>query len=448
MNSVFKILMIIVGCVVAYFLMSLATNSQKMVQGISSQGKDLKAVTDLNQKIQGLEQRLTVLDGSLKASDSKIAENSQAITKIETVDEKISAVNLSISELKQKSTVTDSGKYASSKVEVDVEHLNSLIQELKAENQSIKSDLKDKDALITDLESQIKQNDVLLQTLTSSGSKDMGKKLELLLASASEMGADAYRNMEKQVAGLLVKVDGMKEVLGAYKEASIDKIQSLNNDLRTQLSSLDKMFEDNKAYSQKMLVSVQKEVSRLEADLDAVVKDMEQLKQSTADNVAAARSWVDGRIKDVAKQYDEKAAPQINITVSKLTEKMSVEIESVKKEFEQLEKRVSSLMSEKNTQPENEEAVGIVVTKSFEKSLVMINTPKGTYIFNPYADFTGVVRVRDADGNEQMVLVPYTGEYKRIGDNIIDTGPFSRSCALGINCNIDVRGSSNVPVMK
>ncbi len=448
MNSVFKVLMIIVGCVVAYFLMSLATNSQKMVQGISSQGKDLKAVTDLNQKIQGLEQRLTVLDGALKVTDSKIAENSQAIMKIETVDEKISAVNLSISELKQKSTVVDNGKYASAKVEVEVEHLNSLIQEMKAENQRISADLKDKTALISELKAQLEQNDVLMQTLTSTSSADLTKKLELLLASASDMGADAYRNIEKQVDGLLGKVDGMKEVLAAYKETSIDKLQSISSDFKTQLASLDKMFEDNKAYSQKALAGIQKEMSRLETGLNSVVEDMQQLKQSTAENVAAAKSWVDGRIQDVTKQYDEKAAPQINITVSKLTEKMSVEIEGVKKEFEQLEKRVSSLISEQKAEPKAEESVGIVITKSFEKSLVMINTPKGTYIFNPYADFTGVVRVRDAEGNEQMVLVPYTGEYKRIGENIIDTGPFARSCVLGINCNIDVRGSANVPVMK
>lgn len=399
MNTAYKIIMIVVGCVVAYFLMSLAANSQKMAQGISSQSEDLKSVASITKRIQNIEDQVDSVSEELKATDKRI-DNTEV-----SVEDKISDIENKIKVFNTNKTYLDDGGALS-----QIDKLSNMIEALKKDNEQIKEELLKKNDEIDSLKSKLEQNAALLEALDCTDSKELNKKIEAFIGGASNMGVGAYKRMQSEIDKLLIKVDGMKEAFVAYKATSADKVRDLKNELKDRANDLKQMLNDSKQYTEKEIKNIEKNFAKLE--------------KSTMQNI--------------------NISPNIEMTVKQISDKVSLEIENIKLEVGGLQKRIETLIA--TDENKSDAHVGIIVNKLFEKSLVMVNTAEGTYVFNPYADFTGVIRVRDESGNEKMVLVPYTGEYMKIGENIIDTGPFSRSCALGINCNIDVRGSANALV--
>ena len=476
MNTAYKIIMIVVGCVVAYFLMSLATNSQKVAQGISSQGRELKVIADLNQKIQSLESqfeavnnnirdnsnkigtvsselqknviKVSTLETNVQDSGTKIAANTTALNSTKSAVAKVDNVVSRISDIEVKIQNTTEGRddAAADKTQAGILELRTKLELLKNDNSQIRNLLEMKSEELASLQDEFKEAklksekyNALVETLSSAGSEDINKKVEILLTKTSVAEEDAYKAMQKDIYTISARVDGLKEMLTKTVAAGEERLRSEQNvDLRKRVDALEQMINDSKGYTSKLLRNIETDISR---NNESIVKNLDEKK-----------NWMDAQLvaltEKIAAVTKKKHSPaDTGKTMSQALSQINTEVGIIKQGLAGLEQKVETLSAESSSAKKTEPA-GIVVTKSFQQSLVMINTRQGTFIFNPYADFTGVIRVRDAGGNEKMVLVPYTGEYMRIGENIIDTGPFARSCVEGINCNIDVRGSMNAPVGK
>ena len=483
MNTAYKIIMIVVGCVVAYFLMSLATNSQKMVQGISSQGKELKVIADLNQKIQSLESQLSAvndnirenssnlntvrsglqsvtadlknssskiisLEAGVRESDTRIEENTDTLTTVKSAVATVDEVNAKISDIEVKiqgGAAQSSADNIPQQVKSDITELGESIETLQRENKQISDLLAAKSAAFAELQQQFHEIQVknekytaLVETLSSSGTDEVNKNIKILLTKTSAVEEDSYKQMQKDIYTLSARVDGIKEVLATALAAGENKPVEQNIDIRKRVDSLEQRINDSKGYTEKLFKNIEKNIAGNNA---GIIKKLAEVKDRLDAQLVAQSKQI-----ALVVKRKKHSTSVMNKELKQDIARVNTDIEMIKQGLAGLQQKVESLSSAGKV--EKDEPVGIVINKSFEQSLVMINTRKGTFIFNPYADFTGVIRVRDAGGNEKMVLVPYTGEYLKIGENIIDTGPFARSCVEGINCNIDVRGSMNVPVEK
>lgn len=443
MNIAYKIIMVIVGCFVAYYIMSLATESKKFVQKMEKQsvgGKSIDKISDtvrsIESEVKSLKKDLasTTKDNENKFNAIKSAEDKQedaiqsmldtiardeekqdaAIQKIQEVVGGSQSGFVSISKFESEKKEDDSREDS---IENQLFQQGETIKKLAQENAEIKQTLISKTAEIEALKAEVKVSSSISKILEKSDEKNISESLKAVFKNGVGAGGEAY--------------DGLQKELEDFKEATSEKLQEMNKSLQVRIDSLSESLKDSKVLTAKTLQNIE--------------KSMDGIEKSTSQTMDDTKQWINSQINSLSDEYKGGVASDINIddTIQKVTNSISVEIEVLKKELEGLQKKVETMVC-----PEKTEPVGIVVNKVFDKSLVMLNTAKGTYIFNPYADFTGVVRVRDEEGNEKMVLVPYTGEYLKIGNNIIDIGPFSRSCAQGINCNIDVRGSMNAPVAK
>ncbi len=543
MKTAYNIIIVIIGCVIAYFLFMLATNSQELLSEMSSQKAELKTLNILAEKVQRLENKTNWIDTEFetfkvfaekvqnlenKASQSNTGAEALKMLagRIQNLEDKTSQLDTDpenlkffadrITELEDKTSQTTTTleslltlKKLVEGVESDVNRLSSNVD---TQNESIKSNrtqitqigdnkvllaridsleselaslqknisssgrsstantdsinsgvdaaikallpkfekltadidsLKGADAQMADAVAAVRvnagKNAALLQALNSADSQELKQKITAITQSLSNVDNTDSKLLRQEFGALAAQMDSLKEAIAGYKAEGKDRIGELRSVLQTQVGSLEQMQKNTRDFSEKTLGKLEDELARVQTDTAKKLEAFEESMQITLKAASGTKQDID--VSAVREGIRKEFSAELQGVRGELAE-----LRELKGELAGLRSQIVAINS--RPAPADDIPVGIVINKSFEKSLVMINTPEGTFIFNPYADFTGVIRVRDAKGNERMMLVPYTGEYLRIGNNIIDTGPFVRSCVLGINCNIDVRGSMNNPVNK
>ena len=285
----------------------------------------------------------------------------------------------------------------------------------------------------------------------SSASRQALEKVEDKYSAAAAESKEALEAMQKEITEIQRKIAlaaGSDDRQRAQEKAAdiLSGSKKLMVEFETKFTAFKKDME------QKLNKDYQQEIALLKKDLQSsIVKQYQQVAEGLENNLevlqdkfgvyreSTAKNW--GALEVRVQNLQQNVAAMIANKVDKLSASLKTEIVKLDKEYAALKKTVAQLRVEDKEEAVKQEPVGIIVTRTFEKSLVLISADNGSFVFNPYKNFTGIIRVRNSSGAEKIIRVPYTGDYLKVSDGVVDSGPFARNCAQGINCNLDVRGS-------